>query len=105
MTPCIGKIWVLYLPSVFANILLKYLFLYWSSTSFFYSYFTVLNFYWQNHFTLKGFAGEATQLGFHPYIPQCDGLGNWEPTQCYESTGKLSLTKYSNLNNGKPVFL
>ncbi|XP_052559967.1 thyroglobulin isoform X1 [Tympanuchus pallidicinctus] len=48
---------------------------------------SVLHFYWQNHFTLKGFAGEATQLGFHPYIPQCDGLGNWEPTQCYESTG------------------
>uniref|UniRef100_A0A669PA57 Thyroglobulin n=1 Tax=Phasianus colchicus TaxID=9054 RepID=A0A669PA57_PHACC len=48
---------------------------------------SVLHFYWQNHFTSKGFAGEATQLGFHPYIPQCDGLGNWEPTQCYESTG------------------
>ncbi|XP_064363961.1 thyroglobulin [Dromaius novaehollandiae] len=48
---------------------------------------SVLHFYWRNHFTLKGSAGEATQLGFHPYIPQCDGLGNWEPTQCYESTG------------------
>ncbi|NXK44006.1 THYG protein, partial [Chauna torquata] len=47
---------------------------------------SVLHFYWQSHFTLKGSAGEATQLGFHPYIPQCDGLGNWEPTQCYEST-------------------
>ncbi|NXJ16229.1 THYG protein, partial [Odontophorus gujanensis] len=48
---------------------------------------SVLHFYWQSHFTLKGFAGEAAQLGFHPYIPQCDGLGNWEPIQCYESTG------------------
>ncbi|NXC46593.1 THYG protein, partial [Penelope pileata] len=48
---------------------------------------SVLHFYWQSHFTLKGSAGEAAQLGFHPYIPQCDGLGNWEPTQCYESTG------------------
>uniref|UniRef100_A0A8C2TCI6 Thyroglobulin n=1 Tax=Coturnix japonica TaxID=93934 RepID=A0A8C2TCI6_COTJA len=52
---------------------------------------SVLHFYWRNHFMLKGFAGEATQLGFHPYIPQCDGLGNWEPTQCYESTGELHL--------------
>ncbi|KFQ37012.1 Thyroglobulin, partial [Mesitornis unicolor] len=48
---------------------------------------SVLHFYWQSHFTSKRSAGEATQLGFLPYIPQCDGLGNWEPTQCYESTG------------------
>ncbi|NXA15845.1 THYG protein, partial [Sapayoa aenigma] len=48
---------------------------------------SVLHFYWQNHFTSKSSAGEAAQLGFLPYIPQCDGLGNWEPTQCYESTG------------------
>ncbi|NXP73581.1 THYG protein, partial [Ramphastos sulfuratus] len=48
---------------------------------------SVLHFYWRNHITSKRSAGEATQLGFLPYIPQCDGLGNWEPTQCYESTG------------------
>ncbi|XP_069634735.1 thyroglobulin [Haliaeetus albicilla] len=48
---------------------------------------SVLHFYWRSHFISKSFAGEATQLGFLPYIPQCDGLGNWEPTQCYESTG------------------
>ncbi|NXV08114.1 THYG protein, partial [Cettia cetti] len=48
---------------------------------------SVLHFYWQSHFTSKRSAGEAAQLGFLPYIPQCDGLGNWEPTQCYESTG------------------
>ncbi|KGL90055.1 Thyroglobulin, partial [Charadrius vociferus] len=48
---------------------------------------SVLHFYWQSHFASKRSAGEATQLGFLPYIPQCDGLGNWEPTQCYESTG------------------
>ncbi|XP_057880895.1 thyroglobulin [Melospiza georgiana] len=48
---------------------------------------SVLHFYWQSHFTSKSSAGEAAQLGFFPYIPQCDGLGNWEPTQCYESTG------------------
>uniref|UniRef100_A0A8D0EIS2 Thyroglobulin n=1 Tax=Strix occidentalis caurina TaxID=311401 RepID=A0A8D0EIS2_STROC len=48
---------------------------------------SVLHFYWRNHFTSKSSAGEAAQLGFLPYIPQCDGLGNWEPTQCYESTG------------------
>ncbi|KAM7072493.1 thyroglobulin [Acridotheres tristis] len=48
---------------------------------------SVLHFYWQSHFTSKRSSGEAAQLGFLPYIPQCDGLGNWEPTQCYESTG------------------
>ncbi|XP_005517435.1 PREDICTED: thyroglobulin [Pseudopodoces humilis] len=48
---------------------------------------SVLQFYWQSHFTSKRSAGEAAQLGFLPYIPQCDGLGNWEPTQCYQSTG------------------
>uniref|UniRef100_A0A8B9DRB8 Thyroglobulin n=1 Tax=Anser cygnoides TaxID=8845 RepID=A0A8B9DRB8_ANSCY len=48
---------------------------------------SVLHFYWRSHFAVKGSAGGATELGFHPYIPQCDGLGNWEPTQCYESTG------------------
>ncbi|NXN28249.1 THYG protein, partial [Nycticryphes semicollaris] len=48
---------------------------------------SVLHFYWQSHFTSKSSVGEATQLGFLAYIPQCDGLGNWEPTQCYESTG------------------
>ncbi|NXE23042.1 THYG protein, partial [Ardeotis kori] len=48
---------------------------------------SVLHFYWQSHFISKRSAGEATQLGFLPYVPQCDGLGNWEPTQCYESTG------------------
>ncbi|NXI58262.1 THYG protein, partial [Chloroceryle aenea] len=48
---------------------------------------SVLHFYWRNHFASNHSAGEAAQLGFLSYIPQCDGLGNWEPTQCYESTG------------------
>ncbi|KAM9235195.1 thyroglobulin [Leptosomus discolor] len=48
---------------------------------------SVLHFYWRSHFSSKRSAGEPMQLGFLPYIPQCDGLGNWEPTQCYESTG------------------
>ncbi|XP_067387679.1 thyroglobulin [Emydura macquarii macquarii] len=48
---------------------------------------STLHFYWRNHFTLRGSAGQPTLLGFHPYIPQCDALGNWEPVQCYESTG------------------
>ncbi|PKU39362.1 thyroglobulin [Limosa lapponica baueri] len=48
---------------------------------------SVLHFYWRSRFSSKHSAGEATRLGFLPYIPQCDGLGNWEPTQCYESTG------------------
>uniref|UniRef100_A0A8C0UU38 Thyroglobulin n=1 Tax=Cyanistes caeruleus TaxID=156563 RepID=A0A8C0UU38_CYACU len=56
---------------------------------------SVLQFYWQSHFTSKRSAGEAAQLGFLPYIPQCDGLGNWEPTQCYQSTGEQFLTRHS----------
>ncbi|XP_074919354.1 thyroglobulin isoform X1 [Chelonoidis abingdonii] len=48
---------------------------------------STLHFYWRSHFTSKGSAGQTTLLGFHPYIPQCDGLGNWEPVQCYQSTG------------------
>ncbi|KAJ7405077.1 hypothetical protein BTVI_70204 [Pitangus sulphuratus] len=54
---------------------------------------SVLHFYWQTHFSSKGSAGEAAQLGFLPYIPQCDGLGNWEPAQCYESTGQTSCQR------------
>ncbi|RMC14831.1 hypothetical protein DUI87_07007 [Hirundo rustica rustica] len=54
---------------------------------------SVLHFYWQSHFTSKRSAGEAAQLGFLPYIPQCDGLGNWEPTQCYRSTGQTSCQR------------
>ncbi|KAJ7417357.1 hypothetical protein WISP_64938 [Willisornis vidua] len=57
---------------------------------------SVLHFYWQTHFTSKRSAGEAAQLGFLPYIPQCDGLGNWEPTQCYESTGQTSCQRARN---------
>uniref|UniRef100_K7FB89 Thyroglobulin n=1 Tax=Pelodiscus sinensis TaxID=13735 RepID=K7FB89_PELSI len=48
---------------------------------------STLHFYWRSHFISRGSPGQATLLGFHPYIPQCDGLGNWEPVQCYESTG------------------
>lgn len=76
---------------------LKYLILDRPLISFFYLSFIVLHFYWRSHFTSKRSAGEATQLGFLPYIPQCDGLGNWEPTQCYESTGGQLLTGYSGL--------
>ncbi|XP_078073121.1 thyroglobulin [Mustelus asterias] len=35
----------------------------------------------------KGILGELTLKGYSPYVPQCDGFGNWNPTQCYESTG------------------
>lgn len=80
------------------HVLLKYLFWYWPPISSLTFFFTVLHFYWRSHFAVKGSAGEATQLGFHPYIPQCDGLGNWEPTQCYESTGEQSPEKYSTLS-------
>ncbi|XP_051792097.1 thyroglobulin [Erpetoichthys calabaricus] len=31
------------------------------------------------------YQGDA--LTYQPYMPQCDGLGYWEPMQCHESTG------------------
>ncbi|XP_062987405.1 thyroglobulin [Elgaria multicarinata webbii] len=48
---------------------------------------STLRFYWRSLFASHDSAGEAVRLGFQPYIPQCDGLGNWEPVQCYESSG------------------
>uniref|UniRef100_UPI00398F4E46 thyroglobulin n=1 Tax=Pristiophorus japonicus TaxID=55135 RepID=UPI00398F4E46 len=48
---------------------------------------STLHFYWRNQLIEESILGELTLKGYSPYIPQCDGLGNWEPTQCYESTG------------------
>ncbi|XP_015271152.1 PREDICTED: thyroglobulin, partial [Gekko japonicus] len=48
---------------------------------------STLDFYWRHLFASRGSAGEAVRLGFRPYVPQCDGLGNWEPVQCYDSSG------------------
>ncbi|XP_053101944.1 thyroglobulin [Hemicordylus capensis] len=48
---------------------------------------STLHFYRKNLFVASDSAGEAVHLGFQPYIPQCDGLGNWDPVQCYESSG------------------
>uniref|UniRef100_A0ACB8FDY1 Uncharacterized protein n=1 Tax=Sphaerodactylus townsendi TaxID=933632 RepID=A0ACB8FDY1_9SAUR len=48
---------------------------------------STLRFYRRHLFATRGSAGEAMHLGFQPYIPQCDGLGNWEPVQCYHSSG------------------
>ncbi|KAL8181768.1 UNVERIFIED_CONTAM: hypothetical protein K2H54_027295, partial [Gekko kuhli] len=48
---------------------------------------STLHFYWRHLFASRGSAGEAVRLGFRPYVPQCDGLGNWEPVQCYDSSG------------------
>ncbi|XP_062836087.1 thyroglobulin [Anolis carolinensis] len=48
---------------------------------------STLHFYWNSLFASNDSAGEAVRLGFQPYIPQCDGLGNWQPVQCYESSG------------------
>ncbi|XP_067833083.1 thyroglobulin [Heptranchias perlo] len=48
---------------------------------------STLNFYWRNRLIKERTLGELTLKGYSPYLPQCDGLGNWEPTQCYESTG------------------
>ncbi|MEE6463075.1 hypothetical protein FKM82_005772 [Ascaphus truei] len=48
---------------------------------------STLHFYWQRRFASRRSFGETTQLGYLPYIPQCDGMGNWDPLQFYESTG------------------
>ncbi|KAL7984061.1 hypothetical protein Chor_002631, partial [Crotalus horridus] len=48
---------------------------------------STLQFYRKSLFASLDSAGEALRLAFLPYIPQCDGQGNWEPIQCYESTG------------------
>ncbi|XP_072425646.1 thyroglobulin [Chiloscyllium punctatum] len=48
---------------------------------------SILQFSRRNQFTREGILGELTLKGYSPYIPQCDGLGNWESTQCFESTG------------------
>ncbi|XP_038664387.1 thyroglobulin [Scyliorhinus canicula] len=48
---------------------------------------STLHFNRRNQLIKKGILGELTVKGYNPYIPQCDGLGNWKPTQCYESTG------------------
>ncbi|CAI5778982.1 Hypothetical predicted protein [Podarcis lilfordi] len=49
---------------------------------------STLRFYWRSFSTSQNSSGEALRLGFQPYIPQCDGLGNWLPVQCYGSSGQ-----------------
>nr|XP_020662064.1 thyroglobulin [Pogona vitticeps] len=48
---------------------------------------STLQFYWRSLLRSSDSAQETLRLGFQPYVPQCDGLGNWEPVQCYESSG------------------
>ncbi|XP_070604754.1 thyroglobulin, partial [Erythrolamprus reginae] len=48
---------------------------------------STLQFYRKSLFTSPDSSGETRRLAFQPYIPQCDGQGNWAPVQCYESTG------------------
>ncbi|XP_078397371.1 thyroglobulin [Cetorhinus maximus] len=48
---------------------------------------STLRFNKRNQLLKEGILSELTLNGYSPYIPQCDGFGNWEPTQCYESTG------------------
>ncbi|XP_038615997.1 thyroglobulin [Tachyglossus aculeatus] len=48
---------------------------------------STLQFYQRASLTSGGSAGEAASLRFRLYVPQCDGLGNWEPLQCHGTTG------------------
>ncbi|XP_059843800.1 thyroglobulin [Hypanus sabinus] len=48
---------------------------------------STLEFYQKNQLTKERNNGESTLKGYIPYIPQCNGFGNWEPIQCYERTG------------------
>uniref|UniRef100_A0A803TPB3 Thyroglobulin n=1 Tax=Anolis carolinensis TaxID=28377 RepID=A0A803TPB3_ANOCA len=63
---------------------------------------STLHFYWNSLFASNDSAGEAVRLGFQPYIPQCDGLGNWQPVQCYESSETLIVqgSKENTLGQG-----
>ncbi|KAM4704913.1 thyroglobulin [Rhinophrynus dorsalis] len=48
---------------------------------------STLHFYWQRGFASRRSFGDTAQVEYLPYVPQCDGLGNWNPVQFYESTG------------------
>ncbi|XP_069771801.1 thyroglobulin [Narcine bancroftii] len=48
---------------------------------------STLQFYQKNQLMKERNIGEFPLKGYSPYVPQCDGLGNWEPIQCSESTG------------------
>ncbi|MBN3300553.1 THYG protein, partial [Amia calva] len=48
---------------------------------------TTLHFYWQTNFSAVFSQRQGFLLGYQPYQPQCDAYGQWQPTQCYESTG------------------
>ncbi|OCT77184.1 hypothetical protein XELAEV_18032380mg [Xenopus laevis] len=48
---------------------------------------STLQFHRQQRNGLARSTEEVSQVAYHPYVPQCDGLGNWEPVQFYESTG------------------
>ncbi|XP_026534330.1 thyroglobulin, partial [Notechis scutatus] len=48
---------------------------------------STLQFYRKSLFAPPNSPGKVQRLAFQPYIPQCDGKGDWEPIQCYESTG------------------
>ncbi|XP_043922872.1 thyroglobulin [Protopterus annectens] len=55
---------------------------------------STLQFYQRNRTELTDLT-DVVALGYSPYIPQCDGLGRWETTQCYESTGHCwCVTEY-----------
>uniref|UniRef100_A0A8C5MZL6 Thyroglobulin n=1 Tax=Leptobrachium leishanense TaxID=445787 RepID=A0A8C5MZL6_9ANUR len=48
---------------------------------------STLRFYWQRRFGARRSSRGAKRLAYVPYVPQCDGSGNWIPTQTYQSTG------------------
>ncbi|NP_001316486.1 thyroglobulin [Xenopus tropicalis] len=48
---------------------------------------STLRFHWQQRSSLERSSGEVSRVAYRPYVPQCDGLGNWEPVQYYGSTG------------------
>ncbi|XP_075684049.1 thyroglobulin [Rhinoderma darwinii] len=45
--------------------------------------YSTLHFFWQSGVNPR----VTTQFSYIPYSPQCDGLGNWDPVQFYQSTG------------------
>ncbi|XP_015212882.2 thyroglobulin [Lepisosteus oculatus] len=49
---------------------------------------TTLQFYWRTHFSSALNQRDGFLLGYQPYRPQCDAHGQWQPSQCYFSTGQ-----------------
>ncbi|XP_041941809.1 thyroglobulin [Alosa sapidissima] len=49
---------------------------------------STLHLYWQSRLMSSDVEKESLLLGYQPYQPQCDSLGQWLSQQCHPSTGQ-----------------